>query len=111
MVTGLSACLAYMACASFYQAGERRSQVALLKASPAVRRGVYAGAWILLLVALWLLATPQGWERGVPIWLGVLTGAGALSLFIAALRPTWHVASIAVAGVGALAFLLGALFA
>ena len=111
MVTGLSACLAYMACAGFYQAGERRSHVAFLNANATVRRVVYAGAWGLLLIALWLLALPQGWERGVPIWLGVLIGAGALSLFIAALRPAWHVASIAVAGVGALAFLFGALFA
>ena len=111
MVTGLSACLAYVACAGFYQAGERRSQTDLLKGSRLARRIVYAASWLLLLAALYLLALPQGWERGVPIWLGVLTAAGALSIFIAALRPAWHVASVAVAGAGAVLFLVGAAFA
>ena len=102
MVTALSACMLYAACAGFYQAGAQRTSLARLKTEVRLRRLVFAGSWVLALIALVLAAAPQGWERGVPIWLGLLTAAGAASLLIAALYPRWHLPSGVAAGAATL---------
>jgi len=102
LVTGLGGVLAYMACALFYQAGERRTAVVVLNSSQQARAAARAAAWAALLAALWLFAQPHGWERGVAIWIGAVSAAGILSMLISALRPGWHVASGAAAGAGAI---------
>ena len=111
MVTGVSACLVYLACAGFYQAGPRRAQLPTLKRNVNARRMVYAFAWGLMLIAFLLVALPQGLERGIPIWLGLLTTAGIGSLLLVALRPDWHLPSIVVAVVLATMFGAGAVIA
>ena len=60
-----------------------------------------AASWALALVSLVLLAQPQGWERGVPIWLGLFTLAGIASLLVAALVPHRHVTTAAGSAAGA----------
>ena len=106
LITGLAGALAYLACALFYQAGERRTALAQLKSSPQARKAARAAGWAALLVALWLFALPQGWERGAPIWIGAVIAAGGTSLLVSALMPRWHLASMGVAGGCALLLLL-----
>ena len=115
LVTGLASALAYVACALFYQAGERRTALDRLKASPKARKAVRAVGWAALLIALWLFTLPQGWERGVTIWIGatvaaggisLLIAAGGISLLISALMPRWHLASMGAAAACAMLLLL-----
>lgn len=106
LVTGLASALAYLACSLFYQAGERRTALGPLKTSPKARNAARAVGWAALLIALWLFALPQGWERGVTIWIGVTVAAGGISLLVSALMPRWHLASTGVAGGCALLLLL-----
>ena len=106
LVTGLASALAYVACALFYQAGERRTALDRLKASPKARKAVRAVGWAALLIALWLFALPQGWERGVTIWIGATVAAGGISLLISALMPRWHLASMGAAAACAMLLLL-----
>lgn len=98
LVTSLAIILAYLACALFYQASERRAAIAALKTSQRARTGARAAGWAALLIAFWLFALPQGWERGAPIWIGTVSAAGGVSLLISALRPNWHPPSLAFAG-------------
>ncbi|MEL6666919.1 MAG: DUF3325 family protein [Pseudomonadota bacterium] len=96
-----SLCFLYVACALLYQADERRAAYAQVKASKQIRFGLRFVAAILFLVSLMLMAPLQGWLRGVPIWLGMLSLVFVLGLFIAAQRPSWHapIAMVA-AGIG-----------
>ncbi|MEM0930515.1 MAG: DUF3325 family protein [Pseudomonadota bacterium] len=106
-LTSLALAITYLGCVAFFEAGERRGRLhEVLTLSPSgtwLRRW----AWAALIIALFLFAQPQGWERGVPIWLGALSVAGGISLLISALLPRWHIwtgagagllASIAAAG-------------
>ena len=106
MVTGLAGALVYLACALFYQAGKRRTELTALKSSEKARAGVRTAGWAALLAALWLFALPQGWERGVAIWIGAITAAGGISLLVSALLPRWHLPSMAFAGACAVLLLL-----
>ena len=106
LVTGLASALAYVGCALFYQAGERRTALSALKSSPKARKAARAAGWAALLIALWLFALPQGWERGVTIWIGATIAAGGISLLVSALMPRWHLVSMAAASGCAILLLL-----
>ena len=100
--------LAYLACVLFFQAGERRTQLAGIKASSNVKSSVRIGAWLLLLLALSLLSLSKGLELGITIWLGVVSCAGGTSLLVSALAPRWHwYSALAVLGVCACIILAG----
>ncbi|MEL7103801.1 MAG: DUF3325 family protein [Pseudomonadota bacterium] len=100
-----SLCLLYVACALLYQADERRAAFAQIKESKSMRYGLRSVAAILFLVSLMSMAPLQGWLRGVPIWLGMLSLAFVLGLFVAAQRPGWHAPSaMLAAGLGFVAF-------
>ncbi len=102
MLTTISTtCLLYVACALLYQADERRSAFAEVRESPGVRLGMRGGAAALFVTTLLLIAPQQGWERGVPIWLGLFSMVFVLGLFLAAQRQSWHAPSaFALAAVG-----------
>lgn len=82
----LAAALLYTACVIFFQAGARRSGLDAVRRSAVVRNVSRAIAWAAVLAALWLCAEPQGWERGIPVWLGLFSLAGGLSLVVSALN-------------------------
>lgn len=79
--------LLYLACFAFHQAGERRAFFALLKNSRAARRTAAGAGWLLAMSSLYAFSSVEGWERGVPVWLGVFTLAGAAVLLSGALAP------------------------
>jgi len=97
-------CLLYLACALLYQADDRRAVFAQVKDSKPIRFGLRSGAVALFVTSLLMIAPIQGWLRGVPIWLGLLSFAFVLGLFLAAQKPSWHLPSAIIAGgVGVLA--------
>ena len=95
METGLGVLLSYLACAGLFQANSRRTTIQSFRFPdgdwPVLnRRLVLSASWALIIVSLLLFSAPQGFERGVPIWLGVLGLAGFITLFIAAIKPSLH---------------------
>ncbi|MEM8986183.1 MAG: DUF3325 family protein [Pseudomonadota bacterium] len=108
IITGLASALSYLACALFFQSGARRSTIELLKTSERAQTGARIAGWALLVLALFLFSAPQGWERGVTIWIGAVAFAGGVSLLVSALRPNWHAYSGLAAGACAV-LLTGAL--
>ena len=106
LVTGMAGALAYVACSLFYQASERRTGLARLRASSKARTAARAAGWAMLLIALWLFAQPQGWERGVTIWIGATIAAGGISLLVSALMPRWHLVSMGAAAACATVLML-----
>lgn len=113
MIVVFALSLLYLACVVFYEAHAKRASFAVVKGSVQNQRRLKAVGWGLAVVSLFLFAAPQGWERGIPIWLGVFTLVGGASLLVAALAPKRHVASGVVSGaiavVSGLAWLIGAL--
>lgn len=93
-----STCLLFAACALFYQADKKRSAVAELRASPQLRTGVRAGATLISALTLIMIASLQGWELGVPVWLGLFSFVFVAGLFLSAQKPDWHPKSAALAG-------------
>ena len=109
MPVALATFLLYLACVGFYQAGATRTSFQRLKTSAGTRQSVRLASWLATLAALVLLAQSQGWERGVPVWLGLFTLAGIASLLVSALAPHRHLmtaagsaAGAAIAGIGLL---------
>ena len=86
-------CLQYGACVALYHANERRTEIELLVKSGRVRASLKIAAWGLLVISVFLCATLQGWERGVPVWLCLVGAAGFVSLYVSAYKPTQHVKS------------------
>ncbi|MEO1661542.1 MAG: DUF3325 family protein [Pseudomonadota bacterium] len=87
-----------------YQADDRRTSFAQVKKSAQIRFCLCSGAGVLLVISLLIMAPLQGWLRGVPIWLGLLSLAFVLGLFLAAQKPSWHAPSAMIAGgIGVLA--------
>ena len=85
--------LLYLACALLYQAGVRRTTIAMAKNSGPVRLLFRLVAIALFAGSLWLASVPQGWERGIAVWLGLVSLAALASLLVAGLRPQRHAAS------------------
>ncbi|MEM0984918.1 MAG: hypothetical protein AAGJ32_01605 [Pseudomonadota bacterium] len=82
--------LTYLACVLFFQAGKRRTQFAGVAQSERLQSTFRYGALAILFAALWLFSIPQGFERGVTVWLGAVSAAGGVSLLVSALAPDWH---------------------
>ena len=97
--------LQYGACVAFYHANERRAMADLITKSIRVRVALTMCAWCLLVLSVFLCASLQGWERGVPVWLCLISVAGFVSLYVSAYKSLIHIKS----GVAALAvsFILG----
>jgi hypothetical protein len=82
--------LLLVACIGFYHARSARTRFDALRQSARRRISLRWICWALLVLSAWLFALPQGWERGVPIWLGTLSLAGIVSLLLVTLAPRWH---------------------
>ena len=104
MITALAACLLFIASASWIEANEKRAALASVKALPHFRYIARAGGWLFAILALIMLAQPQGWERGIPIWFGWLSLTSFISLMTTALFPGRHL----IIGYAASAFLFAA---
>ena len=85
-----STLLLLSACAMLYQADEKRASFAIIRQSIRIRNYMRSTAGILLVTTLVLLAGIQGWERGIPVWLGIFSAVFVGGLFLAAQRPDWH---------------------
>ena len=88
----------YAASALLYQADKRRAEIALLKTSPRHRTGARLLACTILVLTLWAASLPQGWERGIPIWLGLFFAAFVTSLFVSAQFKKAHLATLLATG-------------
>lgn len=110
MLITLSSCfLLFAASALLYQADDRRSAFQNIKASRELRHLMRAASGILLFVALWMLSSQQGLERGIPIWLGIFGAVFVAGLFLAAQKPNWHAPAATIAAGCGVMFGLGAL--
>ncbi|MEM9619376.1 MAG: hypothetical protein AAF936_15585 [Pseudomonadota bacterium] len=99
MLTLLGTAFLYAASFGFYHANVKRTTFSILKASATARFISLIASWFLAFASLYIFASILGWERGIPVWLGIFTLTGALSLLVSALAPSRHAAT----GVGALA--------
>lgn len=99
----LAILLAYLSCAFFVHAEPRRAAVAVRSgnASGDREKQYRITGWVLLVASLIVSCYPQGAERGITIWIGLMGAAGGLSLLAFALIPKWHfVSAIGLAGLG-----------
>ncbi|MEM9172351.1 MAG: hypothetical protein AAGA84_06560 [Pseudomonadota bacterium] len=105
-LTLATAGLLYAACVLLHHAHPKRSDinwVASDERAPTIMRW---SAVVLIAMAQLLLAAAIGWERGIPVLLAVLAGAGVFSLLTATLASRAHVAGglilfiVGVAGAG-----------
>ncbi|MEM8636394.1 MAG: DUF3325 family protein [Pseudomonadota bacterium] len=99
MLTLWGTCVLYVAVFAFYQSGQRRTVFAELKSSQAGRRAVRGAGWGLAALALLIMARPQGWERGIPIWLAAFMLAAFGCLLVGSLFPKHHTSSAVLASV------------
>ncbi|MEL7297135.1 MAG: hypothetical protein AAGJ86_05700 [Pseudomonadota bacterium] len=83
--------LIYAACVLLHHAHPKRSAIAWVKQNEYAPRLLRIGAVTFIVLIQLVLAVVVGWERGIPILLAVLAGAGALSLITATLAPKAHV--------------------
>lgn len=102
MLTVISTtCLLFAGCALLYQADERRSAYAHVRGSQPLRLGMRLVAAGVFVATLMMTATLQGWELGVPIWLGIFSLVFVCGLFLSAQKPDWHAkAGLALGGIG-----------
>ena len=102
MLTVLSStCLMFAACALLYQADARRSAVAGVRGSQQMRYGMRTASVSLLVLTLFMVAALQGWELGIPVWLGLFSFAFVAGLYLSSQKPEWHLPSaLAAAGIG-----------
>lgn len=109
MLTVLSTvCLVFAGCALLYQADERRSAFASVRASKPIRLGMRFAATVVFALTLAMTATLQGWELGVPVWLGIFSFAFVAGLFLSAQKPDWHAKAAVAAGALGVALGMGA---
>lgn len=85
-----SAGLLYAACVALFHAHPKRSRVELVRSHEHGPLVVRAGASVLILATTMIVASPLGWERAIPIVLGVLAGAGILCVLAGVLTPRRH---------------------
>ncbi|MEO0450700.1 MAG: DUF3325 family protein [Pseudomonadota bacterium] len=104
-----STCLLFSGCALLYQADERRSAYANVRDSRSLRMGMRISAIVVFVATLMMTATLQGWELGVPVWLGIFSFAFVAGLFLSAQKPDWHPKAAMAFGVIGLVLGLGAL--
>lgn len=105
IVVALVFFLQYGVCVAFYHANERRTMVKLVTKSIRTRVMLKISAWCLLILSMFLCASLQGWERGIPVWLCMIAVAGFASLYVSAYKSLFHIKSGLAAAV--LSILLG----
>lgn len=108
MLTSLAFALLLFAVVLWIEAHERRAVFATVQTSVSMRRGLKVGGWVLATLALFLCAEPQGWERGIPIWLAWFIGAAFVALLFSARFRGRHWQLGAAAGAAAVFFSVAA---
>jgi len=83
----------YAAYVGLYHSHPKRANSVRLVNSPKVRLVVRWAAILLLLSSLFLVATLQNWERGIPTYLCLISVTGLLSLFVSAYFSNIHAKS------------------
>ena len=97
-MAALGSIMAYAGCVLLFQSGERRVRHPAVRFAKEKMRRVKMAGWALALGSLLPLSAPQGVERGIAVWLGMLAMAGIASLLVSALFPRLHMFSIPAAG-------------
>lgn len=94
MVMTVAIALLVVAAALLLEADRKRAAWPLFQSSAAMRRSARWGGGALAAASLWLSAYPQGWERGIAVWLGLVTLAGVGVLLWSSWKPGrhWHAA-------------------
>ena len=82
--------LVYAVCVALHHAHPKRTAFEHVRTDVRAQKALRIGAVVVLCLAQWLIAQAVGWERGIPILLGVLAAAGARSLIVATLAPRSH---------------------
>ena len=82
--------LLYLACFAFFHADPRRTGFDYVRRQPHLKAWLQLAAWAAIAAALFVLADFVGWERGIPVWLGLFICAGVTSLFVAAVNVRRH---------------------
>ena len=85
--------LLYLACFGFYHADPRRTGFEYVRKQRQLKAWLQLAAWAASAAALFVVADLIGWERGIPVWLGLFMCAGVTSLFVAAVNVRRHVLS------------------
>ena len=91
LLTLSSTGLLYAACVALYHAHPKRSQFESLRRTargPALLRSAAAA---MIVAALLVLASRIGWERAIPVALGVMAGGGIVCVLAAVFTPKAHV--------------------
>ncbi|MEM9209626.1 MAG: DUF3325 family protein [Pseudomonadota bacterium] len=88
-----SSSLLYAACVALFHAHPKRSQLAFVRASERAGNWLRLAAYLLMAITLWLCASHVGWEYAIPIVIGVVGGAGILSLLASVYWPKIHLPS------------------
>lgn len=97
--TAAGVTVAYAGCVLLFQGGAKRTTHEAIRIPSIHAAKAKATGWLLLLGAIWPLALTQGFERGIPVWVGVVGLCGILSLLISAFWPRAHFPSaLVVAG-------------
>lgn len=109
LLTLSSTGLLYAACVALYHADPKRSQFERLRSATRGSAVLRSAAAAMVVAALLLLASRIGWERAIPVALGVMAGGGIVCVLAAVFTPRAHVMGGtillvvgAVAGIGVL---------
>ncbi|WP_262694451.1 DUF3325 domain-containing protein [Kordiimonas aquimaris] len=86
IITGLS--LSYLAWFGFYHSEEKRSAYEVFSMSKARRKTTQLFAWLVFFLALYPCAQLVGLERGIALWLALITGTGLLFIFSVQTHPS-----------------------
>lgn len=91
--------LIFSSCVLLLQADAHRGRVLTLRRSKNKRYLARLIAVFILIACLTMISALNGWELGIPIWLGLLSVASVASLFLNAQAPVWHAPTGGLAGV------------
>ncbi|WP_026640448.1 MULTISPECIES: DUF3325 domain-containing protein [Bordetella] len=101
MMSVAAFCLAYAGFAALCLGMDRHYETVFERALPRLHRTTLrAAGWAALALSLWATAAVWGWRYGVVEWIGILTIAGLLLIWLVAYRPA---AALAAGGACALA--------
>lgn len=104
MNTLVSCLLAFIGCGLLFQATPKRATIdhhfqqnlSSKKYYPIVCRLL---GLVFLLGSIYFACAPQGIERGIAIWLGIVSACGFLGLFLSAWNQRFHLPSIAISAI------------
>ena len=106
MIVTAAIFLQYASCVGLFHANRRRTNSLLMSNSVNARHVLKLASVAALTVSLFLCASLQGWERGIPLFLALIGLTGFASLFVVAYLPSQHIHSAKFALIVCLALML-----